>query len=249
MRTLVVIPTYLEALNISEVLHRVREVVPTVDVLVVDDNSPDGTGALAEAIAGDLGGIDVLHRPSTDGLGPAYRAGLGLGLERGYEVLVQMDADLSHDPAVLPRLLAAIDDGADVAIGSRYVPGGSVPDWPWHREALSRYGNRYAGFSMRTGVADASAGFRAYRASALRAIDLSATRARGYGIQLEITYRMARLGASITEIPIAFTDRLRGKSKMSMKIIAEELVLMTWWGARDRVLRRGPATQSSRPSA
>jgi glycosyltransferase involved in cell wall biosynthesis len=249
MRTLVVIPTYLEALNITEVLHRAREAAPDVDILVVDDNSPDGTGALAEAAAAELGSIDVLHRPSKDGLGPAYRAGLGLGHERGYDVLVQMDADLSHDPAVLPRLLAAIDDGADVAIGSRYVPGGSVPDWPWHREALSRYGNRYAGFTMRTGVADSSAGFRAYRASALKAIDLGATRARGYGIQLEITYRMSRLGAAITELPIAFTDRLRGKSKMSLKIIAEELVLMTWWGARDRVLRRGSARLSTRPSA
>lgn len=249
MRTLVVIPTYLEALNITEVLHRVREVAPDVDILVVDDNSPDGTGALAESTAARLGGIDVLHRPSKDGLGPAYRAGLGLGLERGYDILVQMDADLSHDPTVLPLLITAVHDGADVVIGSRYVPGGSVPDWPWHREALSRYGNRYAGFTMRTGVADSSAGFRAYRARALEAIDLPATRARGYGIQLEITYRMSRLGASITEIPIAFTDRRRGTSKMSMRIIAEELFLMTWWGVRDRVLGRASASRSSRPLA
>jgi dolichol-phosphate mannosyltransferase len=240
MRTLVVVPTYLEALNITEVLHLLRETAPDVDVLVVDDNSPDGTGALAEAAAADLGRIDVLHRPLKEGLGPAYRAGLGLGLERGYEVLVQMDADLSHDPRALPQLLAAIDAGADLAIGSRYVPGGSIPHWPWHRRALSRYGNHYTGFALRTGVADATSGYRAYRADALRAADLAATRATGYGIQIEIAYRMSQQGATIVEVPIAFTDRTRGTSKMSLKIIGEEMLLVTWWGARDRVTGRRP---------
>jgi dolichol-phosphate mannosyltransferase len=206
-------------------------------VLVVDDSSPDGTGALAEELGRELGQIDVLHRPSKDGLGPAYRAGLGLGLERGYDVLVQMDADLSHDPASLPALLVAIEDGADVAIGSRYVPGGSVPHWSWHRRALSRFGNQYARLTLRTGVADSSAGFRAYRAPVLRSVDLEHTRATGYGIQLELTYRAARAGATIAEVPISFTDRVRGTSKMSFRIIAEELVLMTWWGVRDRVLQ------------
>ena len=244
VRALVVVPTYLEAPNIGEVLARIRAALPTADVLVVDDNSPDGTGALAEAAAAELGQIEVLHRPSKDGLGPAYRAGLGLGLDRGYDVLVQMDADLSHDPATLPALVGAIEGGADVAIGSRYVPGGSIPHWPWHRRALSRYGNAYTGAALRTGVADATSGFRAYRATMLKAIDLADTRATGYGIQIEIAYRMSGAGATITEIPIAFTDRTRGASKMSLKIIGEEMLLVTWWGVKDRV-RRTPAPQGA----
>jgi glycosyltransferase involved in cell wall biosynthesis len=233
-----VVPTYNEALNISEVLHRIRVAAPDADVLVVDDNSPDGTGELAEAAGRELGRIEVLHRPSKDGLGPAYRAGLGLGLERDYDVLVQMDADLSHDPGALPSLLAAIEGGADAAIGSRYVAGGSIPHWPWHRRALSRWGNRYTGFALRTGVSDATSGFRSYRATTLQAVDPATTRATGYGIQIEIAYRMSKAGATITEVPIAFTDRTRGASKMSLKIIAEEMLLVTWWGIRDRAARR-----------
>jgi dolichol-phosphate mannosyltransferase len=238
VRTLVVVPTYNEALNIAEVTRRLREAVPHADMLVVDDNSPDGTGALAESLAEELGQIDVLHRPSKDGLGPAYRAGMARGLELGYDVIVQMDADLSHDPAALPTLLTAIDEGADVAIGSRYVPGGSIPNWPWHRRALSRYGNAYTNLALRTGVSDATAGFRAYRADALREIDPSKTRATGYGIQIEITYRMARNGAKIVEVPITFSDRTRGTSKMSLKVAGEEMVLVTWWGLSDRLARR-----------
>ena len=244
VRALVVVPTYLEAPNIGEVLARIRAALPMADVLVVDDNSPDGTGALAEAAAAELGQIEVLPRPSKDGLGPAYRAGLGLGLDRGYDVLVQMDADLSHDPAALPDLVGAIEAGADVAIGSRYVPGGSIPHWPWHRRALSRYGNAYTGLALRTGVADATSGFRAYRAAMLKAIDLADTRATGYGIQIEIAYRMSAAGATITEIPIAFTDRTRGASKMSLKIVGEEMLLVTWWGVKDR-LRRPPRAQAT----
>ena len=245
MRALVVVPTYNEALNIAEVLHGIRTAAPGADVLVVDDSSPDGTGSLAEGLAAELGQIDVLHRPTKEGLGPAYRAGLGLGIERGYEVIVQMDADLSHDPAALPALLAAMEAGADVAIGSRYVPGGSIPHWPWHRRALSRYGNAYTGFALRTGVADATSGFRAYRVTTLAAIDPASTRATGYGIQIEIAYRMSRAGATIVEVPIAFTDRTRGTSKMSMKIIAEEMLLVSWWGARDRAGRRSTAASPS----
>lgn len=238
MRALVVVPTYLEAMNITEVLSRIREAVPSADVLVVDDNSSDGTGALAEEAGRALGQVEVLHRPSKDGLGPAYRAGLGLGLSRGYDVIVQMDADLSHDPGALPSLLAAVEQGADAAIGSRYVPGGSIPHWPWHRRALSRWGNRYTGFALRTGVSDATSGYRSYRAATLAAVDPSSTRATGYGIQIEIAYRMSQAGATIVEVPIAFTDRTRGTSKMSLKIIAEEMLLVTWWGVRDRTLRR-----------
>jgi dolichol-phosphate mannosyltransferase len=237
MRTLVVAPTYLEAQNIVEFLGRVRAAVPDADVLVVDDNSPDGTADLAEAVAEDLGRIEVLRRPAKSGLGSAYRAGFSVGIDRGYEVLVQIDADLSHDPDTLPKLLAALDGGVDLAIGSRYVPGGSIPHWPVHRRALSRYGNRYASLALETGVHDATSGFRAYRADVLKAVDFRTTRAKGYGFQIELAHRLALHGARIEEIPITFTDRVRGTSKMSWGIFTEELVLVTWWGVRERMRR------------
>jgi dolichol-phosphate mannosyltransferase len=235
VRTLVVIPTYEEALNITEVLTRVRAAVPQVDILVVDDNSPDGTAALARATADELGQIDVLVRPKKDGLGNAYRNGFQVGIDRGYEVLVQMDADLSHDPAALPSLFAALDEGAEAVIGSRYIPGGSVPHWPWHRRALSKWGNRYACVVLGMSVHDATAGFRAYRVDALEAIDVFSTRAQGYGFQIETAYRISRSGRKLAEVPITFTDRVRGASKMSLSVMSEELLLVTWWGIRDRL--------------
>jgi dolichol-phosphate mannosyltransferase len=244
-RTLVITPTYLEAENITEFLHRLRAAVPQCDILVVDDNSPDGTAALAEAAGAELGQIDVLHRPGKQGLGVAYRAGMGEALARGYDVILQMDADLSHDPAAVPSLLQAIDDGADMVVGSRYVPGGSIPHWPWHRRALSKYGNAYTGFQLRTGVSDATSGFRAYRSDSLRAIDPASTRATGYGIQIELAYRMSKWGGKIVEVPISFADRTRGVSKMSLKIIAEEMLLVSWWGTRDRVTRERRARPGS----
>jgi dolichol-phosphate mannosyltransferase len=234
VRTLVVIPTYDEALNITEVLTRVRAAVPRVDVLVVDDNSPDGTADLARAAAEELGQVDVLVRAKKDGLGNAYRNGFRVGMDRGYEVLVQMDADLSHDPAALPSLFAALDDGAEAVIGSRYIPGGSVPHWPWYRRALSKWGNRYACFVLGMSVHDATAGFRAYRVDALQAIDVFSTRAQGYGFQIETAYRISRSGRKLAEVPITFTDRVRGVSKMSLAVMSEELLLVTWWGIRDR---------------
>ena len=237
MRTLVVTPTYVEAENIEEFLKRARAAVPDADILVVDDNSPDGTADLAEAAAVDLGGIDVLRRPAKMGLGSAYRAGFAIGIENGYDVLVQIDADLSHDPAALPTLLHEIDTGADLAIGSRYVAGGEVPHWPWFRRALSRYGNRYGAIVLGTGVKDATSGYRAYRADTLKAIDFSTTRAKGYGFQMETAYRVHRWGGRIAEMPIVFTDRVRGYSKMTWGIFAEELLLVTWWGLRDRTRR------------
>ena len=159
MRTLVITPTYDEAENIEEWLRRTRATLPDADVLVVDDNSPDGTGGVAERVAAELGRIQVLHRPMKEGLGVAYRAGLGAGLEQGYELLCHLDADLSHDPAVLPVLIARLeDDGADLVIGSRYVPGGSIPNWPWFRRALSRVGNIYAGVVLGTSVRDNTSG-------------------------------------------------------------------------------------------
>jgi len=234
VRTLVVIPTYDEALNITEVLTRVRAAVPQVDILVVDDNSPDGTADLARAAAEELGQVDVLVRAKKDGLGNAYRNGFRVGMDRGYEVLVQMDADLSHDPAALPSLFAALDDGAEAVIGSRYIPGGSVPHWPWYRRALSKWGNRYACFVLGMSVHDATAGFRAYRVDALQAIDVFSTRAQGYGFQIETAYRISRSGRKLAEVPITFTDRVRGVSKMSLAVMSEELLLVTWWGIRDR---------------
>jgi dolichol-phosphate mannosyltransferase len=237
VRALVITPTYVEAENITEFLRRARAAVPDADILVVDDNSPDGTADLAEAVAADLGQIDVLRRPAKTGLGTAYRAGFAIGLEKGYDALVQIDADLSHDPSVLPSLLDEVEAGADLVIGSRYVPGGEIPHWPWFRRALSRYGNGYAAVALGTGVKDATSGYRAYRADTLKAIDYLTTRAKGYGFQIETVYRVHVWGGRIVEFPIAFTDRVRGYSKMSWGIFAEELLLVTWWALRDRCRR------------
>ena len=236
MRALVVLPTYQEAENIADVLRRLRAASPTTDVLVVDDSSPDGTAALAKAAGAELGGVDVLVRPSKSGLGSAYRAGFAEGLARGYDILVEMDSDLSHDPSRVPNLLRAVAEGADLAVGSRYVPGGSVPGWPLHRRWLSRAGNRYADWALGLSVRDATSGFRAYRADALRRLDLAGVKADGYGFQIEMAYRVAGNGGQIVELPIEFKDRTRGTSKMSFRIIAEALALVTWWGIRDRVL-------------
>ncbi|HEY6319403.1 MAG TPA: polyprenol monophosphomannose synthase [Acidimicrobiia bacterium] len=239
MRTLIVTPTYQEADNIEEFLRRCRAAVPDADILVVDDSSPDGTAAIAERVAGELGQITLLHRATKEGLGEAYRAGLAWGIDRGYDVLVQIDADLSHDPTVIPALRRAVTDGAAMAIGSRYVPGGVIPHWPWFRRMLSRYGNRYAGFVLGLKARDATAGYRAYTAEALQTIDFRHSRAKGYGFQIEIAYRIRRHGGTIVEVPIVFTDRVRGHSKMTWGIFGEELLLVTWWGVRDRLLRRG----------
>jgi glycosyltransferase involved in cell wall biosynthesis len=243
VRTLVVLPTYEEAANIVDVLRRLHAAVPGAHVLVVDDGSPDGTAELAEAANDEVGGVvQVLRRERKSGLGSAYRAGFRRGLKDGYEILVEMDADLSHDPAALPELLAAVErDHADLAIGSRYVPGGEIPNWTWHRRALSRWGNRYASAVLGLPVRDATAGYRAYAANALDKIDLDDIHADGYGFQIEMAYAVRRHGGTIEEIPITFRDRVRGTSKMSSRIVVEALVLVTWWGIRDRILRRGRA--------
>lgn len=245
MRTLVVMPTYDEADNIVEAMTRVRRAVPDADILVVDDNSPDGTADLARAAAAELGQIDVLDRPKKDGLGNAYRHGFRVGFDRGYERLVQMDADLSHEASDLPALLAALDDGAVAVIGSRYVPGGSIPHWPWYRRALSKWGNRYACAVLGMTIRDATAGYRAYDADTLAVIDVFSTRAKGYGFQIETAYRISKSGGRLAEVPVAFIDRVRGQSKMSLSVMVEELALVTWWGLRDRVrkLLRRPATR------
>jgi dolichol-phosphate mannosyltransferase len=244
MRPLVVLPTYNEAENILEVLGRVREATPEADILVVDDGSPDGTGDMAEKWGAEHGGLQVLRRTEKSGLGSAYRDGFAKGLEQGYDVLIEMDSDLQHDPAMLPALVHAVEDGADLAIGSRYVPGGQVPDWKLSRRMISQVGNLYVGLALGLHVRDATAGFRAYAAPALRQIDLPEIKADGYGFQVEMAYTVSRNGGRIVEVPITFGERQRGESKMSMRIVAEALWLVTWWALRDRVF--GPFKRLAR---
>ena len=237
MRTLIVLPTFNEADNIVEVLRKLRAVVPEASVLVVDDSSPDGTADLVEEVAEQIGDVSVMRRPAKSGLGSAYRDGFRHGLAAGFDVMVEMDSDHSHDPAALPLLLAAVADGAALALGSRYIPGGSIPDWSWYRRALSQWGNRYAAAVLGIDVNDATSGYRAYRAEALAAIDFHTVQADGYGFQVEMAYRVLTSGGRIVEVPISFTDRVRGESKMSSRIVVEALVLVTWWAIRDRILR------------
>lgn len=243
LRALVVIPTVDEEANVEAVLRRTRAAAPEVDILVVDGNSGDRTVALAEAVGEQLGQVEVLAQANRNGLGGAYRTGFAWGLSGGYDVLVEMDADLSHDPADVPRLLAAVEAGARLAIGSRYVPGGATPDWPRRRRWLSRGGNAYANLALGLGVRDATAGFRAYAADTIRAIDHLGTRADGYGFQVEMTYRVVQAGGGIVEVPITFRDRALGTSKMSGSIVVEAMWLVTRWGAR-RLL---PGTRRSVP--
>ena len=238
MRVLVVLPTFNEAENIVEVLERLRAAVPDAVVMVVDDASPDGTAEIVESVADRLGAVEVMRRPAKSGLGSAYRDGFREGLQRGFDVLVEMDSDLSHDPAALPSLLGAVEDGAALALGSRYVPGGSIPAWSWHRRALSRWGNRYAAAMLGFGLADATSGYRAYTADAMAKIDFHTVRADGYGFQIEMAYRVHSTGGTVVEVPITFTDRVRGESKMSSRIIIEALILVTWWGVKARLRSR-----------
>jgi dolichol-phosphate mannosyltransferase len=230
VRPLVVIPTYNESENIERILHRIRESLPEAGILVVDDGSPDGTGDLVKAIAGDLSDVHLLSRTEKSGLGSAYRAGFAWGLERDYDVMIEMDADFSHDPNALPSIVAPLSHGFDLSIGSRYVEGGTIPNWAWHRHLLSRGGNQYASTALGLNVLDATAGFRAYSADILRELDLDRIRAEGYGFQIEMTYRVKQHGGRITEVPITFVDRAAGESKMSSTIVFEALGLVTWWG-------------------
>jgi dolichol-phosphate mannosyltransferase len=245
-KVVVVIPTYNELANLENIVSRVRSSVPAADILVVDDNSPDGTGELADKLAAADEHLNVLHRAGKSGLGAAYVAGFGWGLEHGYGTLVEMDADGSHDPADLPRLLTALA-GADLAIGSRWVPGGVVVHWPRSREALSRGANAYARLMLGIGVRDATGGFRAYRAGTLRAISLETVRSQGYCFQIDLTLRTADAGKVITEVPITFTDRIEGTSKMSRTIIAEAFWRVFQWGIARR-LRRPGRTKPAAPA-
>jgi dolichol-phosphate mannosyltransferase len=243
VNVLVVVPTYNEKMNITPMLEQVRSACPDASILVVDDGSPDGTADIAQSDGDRLGNISVLRRTGKSGLGSAYRAGFAWGIERSFDALVEIDADFSHDPQALPRLLDAANGGSDVVIGSRYVAGGTIPDWSWHRKLLSRGGNLYASFMLRLGVKDSTAGYRVYRASALEAIDYESVQADGYGFQIEMTYRSRLADLAIKEVPIAFVDRERGESKMSSSIIIEALALVTKWGF-ERIIGRSwkPAT-------
>ena len=249
MRAAIVMPTYEEAGNIAVVLPRVRAAAPDAEILVVDDASPDGTADLAEAFGSERGGVTVLRRTGPRGFGAACRAGFTWALDHGYEVVVGMDADLSHDPSALPSLLQAVEDGADLVVGSRYVPGGAIPRWPVHRRALSRLGNRYATAMLRLPVSDATSGYRAYRASMLRTIDLRRQRANGYGFLIEMVYRVARNGGKVAEVPIVFVDRERDGSKMSGRIVVEAMALVTLWGGRDLVRRLVASARGRRAPA
>jgi dolichol-phosphate mannosyltransferase len=230
MNVLVVVPTYNEAENIDRVLRRIRAAMSEATVLVVDDGSPDGTADLAELVGKELGDVEVMRRHGKSGLGSAYRAGFRWGLERGFDAFVEMDADLSHEPEALPGLVAALSGGCELAVGSRYVPGGVIPNWAWHRRLLSRGGNVYASSVLGLGVSDSTSGFRAYAATVLRRIELDRIRADGYGFQIEMTYEAKRAGATVVEVPIRFVDRVEGESKMSMFIVVEAFGLVTWWG-------------------
>ena len=235
----VVVPTYNERTNLPHLVAAIR--LAGYRVLVVDDGSPDGTGDVAEALAASDEGVSVHHRPQKLGLGPAYADGFDRAIAEGAEVVVEMDADFSHNPNDLPTLIEAVDGGADLAIGSRYVPGGSTPDWPFFRRFLSRGGNIYARTMLGIPVRDATAGFRAFRSEALQRLPYRQAEASGYGFQVEMAWRAHQLGLTITEVPIVFRDREHGTSKMSRDIVIEAMKLVTMWGlSRIRSLvRRG----------
>jgi len=247
MRTLVILPTHQEAGNIEKVMRRLRQALPDAHVLVVDDASTDGTCDTARALGEELGNIDVMSRPTKNGLGNAYRTGFEWGLQHQFDVLCEMDADLSHEPEVLPELVSAAAMGADLAIGSRYVPGGAIRGWPKNRLFLSRWGNRYVALLLGLAINDATSGFRAFRAETVRRFDLTSTTSDGYTFQVETTYRLVRGGARIVEIPIVFHERIVGASKMSGRIVREALLLVTIWGLRDIIRgRRASPTVISR---
>ena len=229
-RVLVIVPTYNERENLPAIAARLRAAVPEAHLLVADDNSPDGTGQVADELAAADDHIHVLHRPGKQGLGAAYIAGFRWGLAQGYDVLVEMDADGSHSPEELPRLLDALEAGADLAIGSRYVPGGKVVNWPLSRELLSRGANIYTRIMLGIPVRDATAGFRAYRAATLEKIGLDGVQSQGYCFQVDLTLRTVRAGLRVVEAPITFVERTAGASKMSRAIVAEALWRIALWG-------------------
>jgi glycosyltransferase involved in cell wall biosynthesis len=235
-RVLVCIPTYDEAMNVEAIVARVRAAVPEADVLVADDDSPDGTGALADALAAADPAVHVLHRPGKQGLGAAYVAAFGWAREHGYGVCVEMDADGSHQPEELPRLLAALRT-ADLVLGSRWVPGGEVRNWPTSRKLLSQGGNTYTRLALGVPMRDATGGFRAYRMAVLDALPLGSIASQGYCFQVDLAWQAWRAGFRVVEVPITFVERERGQSKMSRAIVAEALWRVTLWGVTSRRAR------------
>lgn len=229
--TLVVIPTYDERENLAGIIARLLRSAPTVDVLVVDDNSPDGTGAVASALASGHDRVHVLHRAGKNGLGAAYRAGFSWGLDRGYARLVEMDADGSHRPEQLGRLLDRLDS-ADVVLGSRWVRGGAVENWPLRRTLLSRGGSLYARMALGLPVRDITGGYRAFSADALRAIGFDDVESQGYCFQIDMLWRAYGAGLRIAEVPITFVERVHGESKMNSGIVKEAILRVTQWGVR-----------------
>lgn len=242
-RVLVVVPTYDEIDNLAPILARLHAAVPEAHALVVDDGSRDGTGALAERLAAADPRVHVLHRTEKAGLGPAYVAGFRWAREHGYDVVVEMDADGSHAPEQLPDLLAALAD-ADLVLGSRYVPGGRVVDWPVGRLLLSRAGNRYTRWALRLPLRDATGGYRAARRALIDRLPFDDVASQGYCFQVDWAWRAVRSGARVTEVPITFRERTHGRSKMSGSIVGEALVRVTVWGLRDRLADRLPGRVS-----
>jgi dolichol-phosphate mannosyltransferase len=234
-RAIIIMPTYNERQNLEIMANRIRSSTPEVDMLVVDDNSPDGTGDLADKLAETDSRVHVLHRTEKAGLGRAYIAGFNWALERDYDLIIEMDADGSHRPEDLPRLLQGAATGnagspADAVIGSRYVPGGTVVNWPRHREILSKGANIYVRLMLGTSIKDATGGYRVYRASTLRKIDLSNVESAGYSFQVDLTLRVLQAGLTITEVPITFVERELGASKMSSSVIRESFFRVAQWG-------------------
>jgi dolichol-phosphate mannosyltransferase len=228
--TLVIVPTYNESDSIRGVVARIRKAVPGADVLIVDDSSPDGTGEIADQLAAEDERVSVMHRAGKGGLGRAYLAGFATALDGGYRYVVEIDADGSHDPAELPEMLALAQAGADLVIGSRWIAGGAVQNWPRSRQAISRAGNAYSRRMLRSRIRDITAGFRVFRTAALREVDLRSISSQGYCFQVELAWRLERRGYTVVEHPITFVERETGRSKMHLGIVLEALLRVTGWG-------------------
>jgi dolichol-phosphate mannosyltransferase len=242
---LVIIPTYNEADNIKPIVARVRSAVPDAHILVADDNSPDGTGKLADEIAVGDDAVHVLHRKGKEGLGAAYLAGFRWGIEHGYGVLVEMDADGSHQPEELPRLLTALK-GADLVLGSRWIPGGRVVNWPKSREFISRGGSTYSRILLDVPIRDVTGGYRAFRKETLEGLGMDEVASAGYCFQVDLAWRAVKAGFHVVEVPITFVERERGDSKMSRNIIVEALFRVTGWGITSRAAKVGKAVTGAR---
>jgi dolichol-phosphate mannosyltransferase len=252
LSTLVVVPTYNERASLAGVVRRLLDVDADVAVLVVDDGSPDGTGHLADSLAAANPRVSVLHRPAKSGLGTAYLAGFQIAQQHGYEIVVEFDADGSHQPEELPALLAAVEAGADLAIGTRWMPGGRVENWALHRKLISRAGTRYARIMLGSHLHDITSGFRAFRTSVVAGLDLASANSHGYCFQIELAWLVERSGSRITEVPITFIERTTGSSKMSFGIVVEAMWRVTVWGitrTRIRVSRAAPTPGVRVPGA